>query len=414
MLAIIYLILMVALGDVICSRFYRFLSLPHRLAAAFLGGLIISSWFTYLASLAFAGTASPLLWGNLLFFAAAAAVIYWFRRRARVEQQGAMTPEPRAPGSNRWDWACITLFVVVSWWMMASSFNMEAGKLQIANHEWSDFGPNVAIMQSFALGHNFPTEYPHFSGDRIRYHFLFYFQAGNLEYLGLTPASSNNLLSVLSLVSMLILVMTLGELLFRSRVVGRLGAALFFFHGSLSYLSFLRSQGSVSKAVSATTRLQGFLPSGFPYRGEDWGVWSLVNFVNQRHFASAIGVLLLALIFIVGRYQNSLAAKSAALTSEEPPETLAESNSAESETSSFTKSWKARLFRWPMTGMTAAPLNNIAGFLFTGALLGLLPLWNGAVFIAAAALLGILFLLFPWRREMLALGLTRLCWRCHR
>src|SRR5262245_65243509 len=123
--------------------------------------------------------------------------------------------------------------------MMFSSFGMEAGRLQIANHQWSDFGPNVAIMQSFALGRNFPTEYPHFSGDRIRYHFLFYFQAGNLEYLGLNPAWSNNLLSVFSLVAMLVLVMSLGDLLFRSRAVGRIGAALFFFHGSLHYISYI-------------------------------------------------------------------------------------------------------------------------------------------------------------------------------
>src|SRR5262249_38048961 len=155
------------------------------------------------------------------------------------------------------------------------------------------------IMQSFALGNNFPTEYPHFSGERIRYHFLFYFQAGNLEYLGLNPAWSNNLLSVFSLVSMLILVIALGELLFKSRAVGRLGAALFFFHGSLNYISFFRRQGSFSKALSEATQLKGFLPSGFPYRGEDWGVWSLVNFVNQRHFASAIGILLLVTIFLI-------------------------------------------------------------------------------------------------------------------
>ena len=89
---------------------------------------------------------------------------------------------------------------------MFASFNSKAGKLQIANPEYSDFGPNTALMQSFAVGHNFPTEYPHFSGDRIRYHFLFYFQAGNLEFLGLDPAWSLNLLSITTLVAMLVIV----------------------------------------------------------------------------------------------------------------------------------------------------------------------------------------------------------------
>src|SRR5438128_12696827 len=123
--------------------------------------------------------------------------------------------------------------------MMFASFTSKGSKLQISNPEYSDFGPNTAIMQSFAVGHNFPTEYPHFSGDRIRYHFLFYFQAGNLEFVGLNPAWSLNLLSITTLVAMLVAVMTLGQVLFDSRVVGRLASLLFFFFVSLSYILFL-------------------------------------------------------------------------------------------------------------------------------------------------------------------------------
>ncbi|MEJ7699208.1 MAG: hypothetical protein WKF71_06120 [Pyrinomonadaceae bacterium] len=197
-------------------------------------------------------------------------------------------------------------FLLFVSWQMFSTFNMSGGKVQIANHQWSDFGSTVSIMQSFAVGHNFPTEYPHFSGDRIRYHFLFYFQAGNLEYLGLNPALSNNILSILSLVSMLILVMTLGVVLFRSRAVGRIGAALFFFHGSLSFIPFLISQGSIGNALNAALTARDFLPSVFPYRGELWGVWSQVVFINQRHLATSVGLLLLVLIFLITRYRTAL------------------------------------------------------------------------------------------------------------
>src|SRR5258708_4082529 len=135
----------------------------------------------------------------------------------------------RPSGSSMADWLLIAGYVVLVSWMMFASFNAKEGKLLIANPEYSDFGPNTALMQSFAVGHNFPTEYPHFSGDRIRYHFLFYFQAGNLEFLGLNPAWSLNLLSISTIVAMLMLVMALGEVLFDSRAVGRLGSVLFFF-----------------------------------------------------------------------------------------------------------------------------------------------------------------------------------------
>jgi sugar lactone lactonase YvrE len=45
-------------------------------------------------------------------------------------------------------------------------------------------------------------------------------------------------------------------------------------------------------------------------------------------------------------------------------------------------------------------------FIFSGVLLGLLPMFNSAVFITAAAVLGVLFLLFPLRGQMLVLAIT--------
>src|SRR6266480_5091013 len=305
MLALIYLGLVVYLGDRLCRRFYRFVSFPHRCAAAILVGLLVSSWFTYLAALAFARASKPLLWADLLFFAVGTAVISLLNRRSsRGSKPDAALIQPRAPGLETWDWITLGLYGVLVCWMMFASLNSTGGNLQIAHNEYSDFGPNTAIMQSFAVGHNIPTEYPHFSGDRIRYHFLFYFQAGNLEFLGLDPAWSLNLLSIITLVAMLMLVMALGEALFNSRAVGRVGSALFFFFGSLSYIPFLHKQTSVRGAIDSILHLREFLPTIFPYRGEAWGTWSQVTFLNQRHFASAIGILLLVLIFLVIRYRG--------------------------------------------------------------------------------------------------------------
>jgi DNA-binding beta-propeller fold protein YncE len=49
---------------------------------------------------------------------------------------------------------------------------------------------------------------------------------------------------------------------------------------------------------------------------------------------------------------------------------------------------------------------TLPGFIFSGVLLGLLPMWNSAVFIAAAAILGLLFILCPQRLQMIGLGVT--------
>src|SRR5215472_2780520 len=320
MLALIYFLLAACVGDFLCRRFYQFESVAHRCAAAILVGVMVSSWFTYLAGLAFFWIWQPLVWANLLFCLAAVALLSWTKWKGRIvkstsgeaylKRSNLYHPRPRWSGMA--DWLLITAYVILISWMMFASFNTKAGKLQIANPEYSDFGPNTALIQSFAVGHNFPTEYPHFSGDRIRYHFLFYFQAGNLEFLGLDPAWSLNLLSITTLVAMLMIVMTLGEVLFNSRAVGRIGSLLFFFFGSLSYVPFLRKQVSVQAAIQAITHQRDYLPTIFPYRGDAWGTWSQVTYLNQRHFASAIGIFLLVLVFLVIRYREVAARRAEA------------------------------------------------------------------------------------------------------
>src|SRR6266550_3103494 len=327
MLALIYIGLAICVGDFLCRRFYRFVSVAHRCAAAILVGLLVSSWFTYLAGLAFWWTSRPLLWGNLLFFVAAVSLLTWPKWKSKLVKprdagtnvsQATTLYFPRAEGSGMGDWLFIAGYVLLVSWMMFASFNSEGSKLKISNSQYSDFGPNTAIIQSFAVGHNFPTEYPHFSGDRIRYHFLFYFQAGNLEFLGLDPVWSLNLMSIGTLVAMLILVMALGEVVFNSRTVGRVGSFLFFFFGSLAYVPFLQKQPSIRAAIQAIRQRGEFLPTIFPYRGEAWGTWSQVTYLNQRHFASAIGILLLVLVFLVIHYRTLPVKQTKAPTSLNP------------------------------------------------------------------------------------------------
>ena len=483
MLALIYFALAACVGDFLCRRFYQFESAAHRCAAAILVGLLVSSWFTYLAGLAFFWTQQPLLWANLLFFVAAVALLSWPKWKGRILKStlGQTYPKrsnlyvTRPQGSSIADWLLIAGYMVLVSWMMFASFNSKGSQLQIANPEYSDFGPNTALMQSFAVGHNFPTEYTHFSGDRIRYHFLFYFQAGNLEFLGLDPAWSLNLLSITTIVAMLVIVMTLGEVLFNSRAVGRLGSLLFFFFGSLSYVPFLRKQASVRAAIEAITHQRDYLQTIFPYRGEAWGTWSQVTYLNQRHFAFAIGILFLVLVFLVIRYravaakakvhrfrthlinlirlfaargrpgsidahqkvetagaQNvsiSETASSDAITAERngAPETATNTVSkdaslreavpesqeqtaavSEGEDASHSEAATAVTAEAKQENVDASePLRaTLPGFIFSGVLLGLLPMWNSAVFIAAAAILGLLFILCPLRLQMLALAVT--------
>ena len=288
MLALIYLALAIYLGDLLCRRFYRFVSTPHCWSAAILVGTLLSTWFTYLARLAFAHTAEPLLWADLLFFVVVPSAIFWLSRKAPK----VSTIAPRVPGSSTWDWITLgALFAAACVLLIGTLYINKQGRLRFSGMEVSDFAPQFAIAQNFAFGHNFPVQSPYYVGQAIHSDFRFYFQAGNLEFLGLNLAWSVDVLSVLGLTSLLALVMALGELLFNSRVVGRLGAALFFFHGSLWHLT-------------------SFLPSEYSHRAETWGFWKQTAFVNQRHLPFAVGIFLLVLIFLIDWYRLGSLAKS--------------------------------------------------------------------------------------------------------
>src|SRR6478672_1493465 len=117
MLALIYLGMTIALGDLLCRRFYRFVSVPHRWAAAILVGIFLSTWFTYLGGLALAHTGDALIWANLLFYMIA----------------------PRAPGSSRWDWITLgALFAATCCLLIGTLYVNKQGQLRLSAMEVSD------------------------------------------------------------------------------------------------------------------------------------------------------------------------------------------------------------------------------------------------------------------------------------
>jgi hypothetical protein len=152
MLAFVYLAVATYLGDFLCRRFYRFISLPHRWAAAFLIGILLSTWCTYPLAIAFAfaDTAQPLAWANLFYFLIVLLILFSARPVPDVD------PVARATKLNWRDAPFLAAFVAISCWLMFSTLTMRDGDVRVTSVAWNDFGPNLALMQSFALGHNFP------------------------------------------------------------------------------------------------------------------------------------------------------------------------------------------------------------------------------------------------------------------
>jgi hypothetical protein len=400
MLALVYLTIVIVLGACICQRFYCFVSFAHYMAASFLVGAMLSTWATYLFALLFARSNQPLLGANILFFALAGLAICKLLPRSVFQLR---LGNSRPPGSARWDAVFLCAFLLIACYLMFGTLSLGKGNVRLASVVWNDFGPNLSLMQSFAMGHNFPTEYPHFIGEPIRYHFLFWFQAGNLEFLGLNTAWALNLLSVLSLLAMVTLIMVLGEILFKSRTVGRIAACLFFLPSTLSYFPFLHSQKSLGQALGAIVRLDHWLASGYHYKGEDWGTWSLSIFYVQRHFLAGIGILLLVLIFLVEFFQRNVRVRHQ-LRADKSGE-VGEASEI-SNLSTHTQNSNPEIPALSGDTRTLSgnePQRHFRSFAFSGFLLGLLPLWNSPAFVAALVLLAGVFLLFPHRAYVLSL-----------
>ena len=396
MIALLFFGTIVFFGDAVASRWFRYVSLPHRLASGFLVGLLIATWLAYLAALiASRVAADPMAVGSLAsMFAMLATGVWLHKHPPRIPQ----TPW-RQLRSSLSDWLLVIGATAAVGAMMIWTFHYDQGTLWIAGDLWSDFGPTSAISQSFASGRNFPTEYPHFAGEPIRYHFLYYFQVGNLTYLGLDPATANNLVSITSVVALLVVVYALGERLFESRAVGWIAVAFFFLHGSLSFIPYLAGFPSLLDGLAATPNLDHFLASGFPYRGEEWGIWTQDAYLNQRHLPSAIGLLLVIVAFLMDRLPSPALGPA-------DPGWIGVQRRLVAGVSTM-RSGVVRALRRPVgVAVSAARDPYLPGFLLCGLLAGLLPYYNGALFIAAAVVFGLFLVMFPNRTQMLALGLT--------
>lgn len=452
MLGLLQILLIILTGDVIVRRFLAPSSWFQRLASAFLLGSLFTAVYVYALALIFSGTSSPLLWANIVYFISIGALLYFTTFRSDGYNRWSLITklsepdliESRPPGRNRWDLAFLGGFFLFAVWLVYATLDFTDGSFAFSIKAWSDFGANLSLTQSFAVGNNYPTEHPFLTGVPIRYHHLFWFLAGNVSYLGLNAVTSINLLSIMSFMSVVMLVMALAEILFHSRVVARISVLFIAFSSStLSYFTYIWSFPSFSDALSAIWK-QNLFVRGFPYRGDEWGSLTISVLAYQRHLISAIGLLLVAVIFLVTIYKRTLRERAALAVPVEPtplsnepidesvevvyeepvPEFSVDSIEAGSDVIStddplidddaviepiddeFVVEPEPE-FELPPIPVVKRPWFDrvdpatIGGLLICGVAIGLLPYWNSAVFVSAAIVLAALIVWLPSRLSTL-------------
>ena len=224
MAGILYVILMILTGRELVNVFLppedqsggrrgsRFLVV---LVGAFGVGALTYGWGTYMLSWAAStlGAEQPLFWGNLVMMSLGTGILVFLYRKRYKEncqklKETSMKELLRSSGFSQISGKEIFFFgilLVFITWIMFYVFYVYKDTLYMGYTVYGDYAPHTAMMRSFSRGNNFPTEYPHFGGQDVKYHFMFQFLTGNLEYLGLRIDLAYNLLSILALWGFLVL-----------------------------------------------------------------------------------------------------------------------------------------------------------------------------------------------------------------
>ena len=264
-------------------------------AAAFGMGTLVFGWTTYMISWAAseAGAKKPLIYGNtavLIITAVVLVLIYWKRYR-KTGTVWTVADRKLISDSRAFRKECILFgfLLVFLTWIMFYVFYIRNGELYSGFSVYGDYAPHTAMMRSFSMGNNFPTEYPHFGGQDVKYHFMFQFLVGNLEFLGIRLDFAYNIESVLALLGFLMLLYSIAKRLTASLAAGILTLVLFFFRSSLSFFHFL-TEHLQAKDLWATLRNNTTF-IGYT-TNENWGLWNFNVYLNQRHLA--FGLLMAA------------------------------------------------------------------------------------------------------------------------
>jgi hypothetical protein len=313
MLGIIYIFLSFTVGWVICSYAFpgltklietdynkRKISLsPYILLfpAWYITGTLAITWAVYLIAYLFGNTAEPLFYADLIVMPAAcllsAFVFYRKVIRSKNNKFNIICNDKKAV---RAELILLTAVTLLSSILMWATFFVKGDELYIGVTVFSDFSPHIGMIRSFSFGNNFPTTYSHYAGVDIRYHFMFQFLTGNLEYLGMRLDYAFNIPSILSLVSAFLLLYFMAV-----KITGKIGAGLlaclfFAFRSSKTLFTYIANLPKGTNVFKALADNIDFI-SDTPH--EDWGLWNLNVYCNQRHLAFGLAAIFLVIILFL-------------------------------------------------------------------------------------------------------------------
>lgn len=348
--------------------------------ASFLTGTLIMTWLTYIAAYMARSTGKAMYYGTLAILLLATAAVAALVILESVKKRWTGLGNTLFDGGTLVEIILALTLFLISTFLMFYTFFVSKGTIYIGLSVFGDFGPHMAMIRSFSHGSNFPTEYPFFPDGTIRYHFMFQFLAGILEYLGLRFDFAFNLPSILAYMAFLLLLYALAVIITGRKAAGVITCILFFFRSSFAFFTYLKDLlneklgfAQIIKAILTNDQFIGKTTN------ESWGLWNQNVFVNQRHLAFALGVMAIILIYIYPLFKKAHSGSTMnAVQKNRFIELFASKNS-----------WLPQ---------------DLASAVFLGNILGLLSFWNGAVVFAILPVLFILAILSAHRLEYVVIA----------
>lgn len=382
MLGIYYLVLSIFVGYIICSLAFpklknythttykgRKIGIPSEFLlfpSSFVVGIILTTWTTYIIGYLARENQSPLKIANIIviiFYSLFCLCFLLFKKSKEAVINNFNV--------SKGELIYLILITFISIFLMWYTFYIINNSLHVGFTIYSDFSPHIGMVRSFSKANNFPSQYTFYAGEDIRYHFMFFFLIGNLEYLGLRLDFAFNIPSALGLMSVYLLLYVLAVKITGRRRVGYLTGLFFTFRSSLSFFLYLLESTkdlNIIESLINNREFIGFTPN------ENWGLWNLNVYVNQRHFPFSLTILLLVIIlFLPSLYKmfSSFEGRN------KPP----------IKNIFFTKEgWLVRDYKLAIS---------------TGLLAGLAAFWNGASLIALLSILFVMAILSSNRLEYL-------------
>lgn len=438
MLGLIYLILASFVGYRLLKRLLPFIfnlssektlygkkielqSWVITIPASILIGTLSMTWFTYLSAYAFKETSNPLLFGNIVSFSVftLAALIFiivdigCFKEAFKGINFGSFV---KFLTRNKWTLLYLVFIISFVSYFMIHSFRVDNGVMKIGWSVYSDFGPHLSMIRSFSLGNNFPTEYPHYADGHVRYHFMFQFLAGNLEFLGLRIDWAFNLPSILSMVTFLTLLYGLAAVLTGKQWVGTLAGVFFCFRSSASVFLFIKDEKDFGKIFDRIFKSMDFFKTT---RFEDWGLWSFKDYVNQRHFAFSMGIMLLVIIAVYPLFRKMIVqlkrfwkdlkeekTDSSAKKKIQPSKPVVQASNEEAATAELGAPQNA-VYRWFgifLFSKDAWLPQSYIRAITIGGILGAISFWHGSILISTLLVLCFMAIMSKHRLEYLIMA----------